>query len=271
MISAPMIYWWTGSQVINSTTSDIVCWLGPAMLSSMMFMGIVAGKTVFPLATDVTQLLSTFAVMRTVVMALIKPFGHPFKVTAKGLSTNGVTVQWRLLTPFLLMAAATALGMIVNMSSYSVLNGSNGYDLNVVWSVINIFVLCVAAAVCVELPKRRRDVRFPTKEPAILVYGASSEPCFLRNISLGGAALRRPDTGDQKARPGTIRLRDIPQPIPFETIAVRSDGIMHIRFDDSDETRHALIRKLFTGNYDNDVPEARIGHFVAGAVRKLFA
>jgi hypothetical protein len=67
-------------------------------------------------------------------------------------------------------------GQIVNMSSYSTLNGSNGYDLNVIWSVINIFVLCLAAAVCVELPKRRRDARFLTNEPAVLIYGASKEP-----------------------------------------------------------------------------------------------
>jgi cellulose synthase (UDP-forming) len=271
MITAPMIYWWTGTQVISSTTSEIIFWLGPAMLSSMMFMGILADKMIFPLASDVTQLLSAFTIIRTVAVALVKPFGHPFKVTAKGLSTDGVTVQWGFLTPFLLMAGATALGMIVNMSSYSTLNGSNGYDLNVIWSVINIFVLCLTAAVCVELPKQRRDARFPANEPALLVYGTSKEPCFLRDISLGGAALRRPNGGDQRLRPGTISLRDIANPIPFKPVKINSDGTMHIRFHDGDETRRALIRKLFTGDYDNDVSEVRIGQFVTGAIRKLFA
>jgi hypothetical protein len=101
--------------------------------------------------------------------------------------------------------------------------------------------------------------------------GRPRNPSFLQDISLGGAALRRLNGGDQRARPGTISLRDIAEPIRFEPVKINSDGTMHIRFDDGDETRQTLIWKLFTGDYDNDVSEVRIGQFVTGAVRKLFA
>ena len=104
MISAPFIYWWTGTAVINSSAVDMIYWLGPFMLSGMVFMGCLAGNTVFPIITDVTQLLSAFAIVRTVFMGLVKPFGHPFKVTAKGVSTDTVTIQWAFLLPFLLLA-----------------------------------------------------------------------------------------------------------------------------------------------------------------------
>lgn len=271
MISAPLIYWWTGTAVIDSTAADIVYWLGPAMLSGMVFMGCLAGNTVFPIMTDVTQILSTFAIVRTVGMGLIKPFGHPFKVTAKGVSTDKVTVQWTFLMPFLLLAGGTALGMIMNMSPYSALNGTDGYAVNMVWSVFNIAVLCIAAAICVELPKRRRYERFSTYEPASIICGEIHGTCIVRNISLGGAALERPGGWNQHSKFGTIQLQGITESIPFQQTGVNGDGTLAIRFRNNDEIRRDLIRKLFTGQYDNEVPEVRLGSTMVAVIRKLFA
>jgi cellulose synthase (UDP-forming) len=270
MVSAPLVYWWTGTSVINSSANDMLFWLGPYMLSGIMFMGSLAANTVFPIITDVTQLLSAFAIVRTVATALVKPFGHPFKVTAKGLSTEGMTIQWAFLMPFLLLAGGTALGMGMNLSSYSTLNGTDGYNMNVIWSVFNITVLCIAAAICVELPRRRRDERFPADEPASLAFGKTSGICTVRNISLGGAALERPDGWAQRGRFGTILLRGVPEPIPFEALSENADGILAIRFRNSDEVRYGLIRKLFTGLYNNEVPKVRLSRVSVSVLRKLF-
>ena len=269
MLSAPLVYWWTGICVINGSANDMVYWLGPYQLGRMMFAGCLASNTIFPIITDVTHLLSAITIVRTVAMALVKPFGHPFKVTAKGLSTQGVTIQWTFLMPFLLLAGGTALGMGLNLSPYSHLNGTDGYDMNVLWSVFNIAVLCIAAAVCIELPRRRRDERFPTNEPADLAFGKTSGSCTVRNISLGGAALERRDGWDLRDRFGTITLRDVPQPVPFEALEVNARGILAIRFRISDEVRYSLIRKLFTGSYNNEVPKVRLGHLFVGILRRL--
>ena len=271
MIAAPLIYWWTGTTVINSSSADMIYWLGPYMLSGMVFIGCIAGNTVFPVITDVTQLISTFSIVRTVFLGLIKPFGHPFKVTAKGVSTDRMTVQWTFLLPFLLLAVGTVLGMVVNMSPYSAQNGTDGYAVNVVWSVFNIALLCTAAAICVELPKRRRDERFRTDEPASIICGEIHGSCTVRNISLGGAALERPGGWDRHGKFGIITLQDIMQPIPFQETGVNGDGTFGIRFRNGDEVRHDLIRKLFTGQYNNEVPKVRIGHTMVAIIRTLFA
>jgi cellulose synthase (UDP-forming) len=270
MITAPLVYWWTGTAVINGTASDMLYWIGPCVLSGMLFMGCLAGNTVFPIITDVTQLLSAFAIVRTVATGLVRPFGHPFKVTAKGISTDGVTVQWAFMMPFLLLAAATACGMLVNLFPYSELNGTDGYIVNMVWSVFNIAMLCVAAAACVEPPKRRRDERFATNERASISCGSSVSVCSVRNISLGGAAIEWSEDGDRLGNFGTIRLRDVAEPIPFQRTGSNRDGTIGIRFRNSDEVRRDLIRKLFTGAYDNEVPQIRIGSILAGIVRKVF-
>lgn len=271
MITAPLIYWWTGTAVINSTVADMIYWLAPFMLSGMVFMGCLAGNTVFPIITDVTQLLSAFSIVRTVCTGLIKPFGHPFKVTAKGVSTDKVTVQWTFLMPFLFLAGATALGMAINLSPYSPLNGTDGYTVNMVWSVFNIAVLCVAAAICVELPKRRRDERFPTDEPASIICGAIHGACTVRNISLGGAALEQVGSWKHYGNFGTIRLQGISDPVPFQYTEINGDGSFGIQFRNSDEIRRSLIRKLFTGSYNNEVPEVHLGRTMVGIMRKVFA
>jgi len=270
MISAPLIYWWTGTAVIHSTGADMLYWLGPDIICGMAFMAWLARNTVFPVLTDVTQILSATAIVRTVAVALVKPFGHPFKVTAKGLSTDRVTVQWRFLMPFLVLAVGTAGGMAMNLSPYSALAGTDGYTVNMVWSVFNIAVLAVAAAVCVELPKRRREERFPTNETAQLRLGPNSGPCVVRNISLGGAALTRPGGWQRAGEFGTIQLDGVADPIPFRRIEVTGD-MLALRFLPNDAMRRNLIEKLFTGSYDIEVEHLHVLPTIGAIFKKVFA
>ena len=271
MMSAPMVYWWTGTAVINSTAEDIVLWLGPYLLCGMVFIGCLASNTVFPVMTDVTQLLSSFSIVRTVATALVKPWGHPFKVTAKGVQTAGVTVQWRLLLPYAFMAVAAALGMIVNMSPYSPLNGTPGFSVNVYWTVLNVTVLSIACAVCVELPKRRRDERFASGERAAVEFAGSASECTVLDISLCGARLRVTDPGCEPRSAGTLSLDDDSLRLPFDIVRITGDGSLAVEFRLTDRLRRALIRKLFTGGYANEVERISIGRTLVGAISKVFS
>ena len=40
-------------------------------------------------------------IVATVVTALVRPWGHPFKVTAKGVASDRIVVQWGLLLPLI--------------------------------------------------------------------------------------------------------------------------------------------------------------------------
>jgi cellulose synthase (UDP-forming) len=273
MISAPMIYWWTGTAVIVSSVDDMLLWLGPYMLSGMVFMGFLARNTVFPIMTDVTHLLAAPAIVRTVATAVVKPWGHPFKVTAKGVSTDGPTVQWGFLAPFAFMVVGTLLGMLRNMSPYSALNGTPGYTINVFWSLFNIAVLAIACAVCVELPRRRRDERFISGEAAVAVFGEDGGSCHCQvlNVSIGGARLAAergwsgvPPRGELLLDGGALRL-------PFERLGSTEDSVLTVRFILGTRVRRALIRKLFTGAYNNEVDHVRVAGTLIGAARKVFS
>ena len=192
VISAPAIFWWTGTSVVNCNVADMLEWLAPAMLSSMVFMGMLAGNTIVPIMTDVTYLLAAPAIVRTVATALVKPWGHPFKVTAKGVSTTSVTVQWQFLMPFAILAVATGIGMLLHISPQSPLNGTPAQTLNTLWSLLNMMILAIACAVCVELPKRRAEERFGSGEPALADFAGATtrERCQVLNLSVSQKKFR---------------------------------------------------------------------------------
>ena len=271
MISAPMVYWWTGTAVIDSTVDDMLVWLLPYMLSGMVFMSMLAQNTVMPVMTDMTQLIAAPSIVRTVATAIVKPFGHPFKVTAKGVSSDSVTVQWTLLTPFALMAAGTALGMLVNLGPYSALHGTPGYTVNVFWSLFNIAVLTIACSVCVELPKRRRDERFASNERAIVRFDGNqaSFACTVADVSLGGARLLRDQGWSGAAESGVLHFRD-GLAVPIVARRIIGGPALAAQFIADTSIRRALIRKLFTGGYDNEVEKVRLIHTVLGTARKVF-
>ena len=271
MISAPMIFWWTGTAVIDSDAEDIVYWLLPYILSAVLFMWMLAKNTVLPVMTDVTHLLAAPSIVRTLASAIVKPFGRPFKVTAKGVSTDGITVQWALLAPFALIGLGTAAGMLVSIGPFSAMNGTRGYAVNVFWSLFNIAVLTIACFVCVELPKRRRDERFISGEQAIASF--ADDPvlvsCTVADISLGGAQLIRARGWGGSGREGTLHFRD-GLTVPMRAGRLIGPQALTVSFTLDTALRRAMIRKLFTGGYDNEVKKVRITHALYGAARRIF-
>lgn len=251
VLCAPMVYWLTGATAIRADLPDLLYWMAPMLAANALFMHFYSGNRVLPVITDVTQLLSSFVICRTVATALLRPFGHPFKVTAKGLAKHDVTVHWSLLWRFLAIAALTILGILLQSSTYRMQHGTPGYALAMLWSVFNIAVLLLACVGCVELPQRRQDERFRLSEEALLTTDTGAEiGCRLVDLSLSGAQLRvdatfsgaiaavRMDHGRITARCEQVRL---------------DQSTLTVRFVLDPALRRELILKLFTGRYDNSV------------------
>jgi len=253
LLSAPMIYWFTGTAVIRATVPELLYWMAPLIAANVTFMGAFADNRVLPIMTDVTQILTVFTVERSVFTGLTRPFGQPFKVTAKGLSTTGITIQWAMLWRFALLAVLTLLGMVLHVFRYSPGHGMQGYSLNVFWSILNAAVLALACAVCVELPKRRRDERFRSHEDAIVrLEGGIELKCRLEDISLGGACAVREEGWRSLVGPAALVLDEGGLVAPFD-VARRMDRKLALRFHADPVMRRALIVKLFTGAYHQEV------------------
>jgi cellulose synthase (UDP-forming) len=277
LISAPALYWFTGTSTLHATAPELIRWMTPMLIANLIFMRYFAGNRILPIMTDLTQLLTAFVISRTIITGLIRPFGRPFKVTAKGLSTSSVTVQWKILAPYAFLAGATILGAVTHIQNFSDAHGVQGYSFNICWSLLNAATLILAAMACIEVPQRRRDERFATVEEAgvrlsvIDIANAvpeSSSPrgsvetspndiaCQLRNISLGGAEIVCPDGWRSLVGPSSLIIYSAADrallALPFAVVSRKGNSVT-IQFAPDPWIRHALIRKLFTGSYHQDV------------------
>ncbi len=216
LLGAPTLWWFTGTSAIHASLTDLIFWMGPMVTANFIFMGYVSGKRSLPIISDVTQVLTAFVICRTVATALVRPFGRPFKVTAKGLSTTGITVQWKLMWPFVAMASMGLLGLGTHVARFSGIHGDAGYTTSVVWTIMNTIILALAALTCVEIPHRRRDERFLVSEPATVQLLPLSEAgvdgdiapiaCTIQDISLGGAAIVCPTGWRELCGPARLVL-----------------------------------------------------------------
>ncbi len=275
MMTAPMVFWWTGTAVIDATASGLIEWLAPCVVCGIIFMSFYARNHVLPVMTDVTQLLPSFVIVQTVVSGLIRPFGRPFKVTPKGSSVGGVIIQWNYLLPFVAAALATLIGILINTSAYSDLHSSPGFEVNVFWSIYNIAILLLAAAVCVELPQRRQHDRFPANELAVLRGKGNVESvCTIADLSLGGASIAGPPPPwANEQDEGILVLGSSALEVPFRFVRrpdkAQSGQSFSIVFDSATLLRRALTSRLFTGSYRATVEDISVPRVLAALIGRL--
>ena len=153
------------------------------------------------------------------------------------------------------MVAATLLGMLVHLSSYSPLKILPGYSLNVIWSIFSVAIMALAIRICVEPPRRRLHERFATNEPALLsLSNGRTLSCVVRDLSIGGAHLECPAEYLEECAAVTVRRLIFTDGATVRFRAVRATaGALAVRFDDDAWTRRVMIAKLFTGAYKNEV------------------
>lgn len=267
-IIGPIVYWWTGISVIQGDLQTSFIHIMPFMFGGMIFMASVAESRQLPIITDVSHLVCAAAIVRSGLVALFKPFGHPFKVTAKGVSTDRVTVQWGFLAPYFFLAVMTICGVWWNASPYSSLLGQPGFEVNVFWSLLNVIILTLTCAVCIEAPKKSNAEKFSTNEIVILESNGHETYFPLYDISVGGASV----VGDIATVPntGTIVFPDDDIRIKFHANENIVDNITWIDFENTKETRRALIAKLFRGQYDIEVVMVSPLGILKGVIRRLF-
>jgi cellulose synthase (UDP-forming) len=264
----PAIYWFTGLNVVVAPLDDIVGHFVPYYLSVMVAFGWATGGLIQPVLTDVAQLLAMFEVLRAAVIGLFKPRGHPFKVTAKGGRRDQLRIAWPMLGPFGLIAGLTLVGMLYGtLADFAPSHARfDAKVINLAWSLYNIVVLLIAMSVCIELPRYRREERFPTAEPVEIRAGGHVFTANLADISLSGVRILAPcplPVGGEVSlilqHVGEVRGR----------IAVGSERVFAVEFLSGDRARDALIRKLFSGRYARQPAAVRSGRVVGAIFARL--
>jgi cellulose synthase (UDP-forming) len=148
-----------------------------------------------PFIADVYQMLIAPEIVTVVTLTLLRPRGHKFKVTAKGIHYAGLNVHWRLLFRFLVLAGITVLGLVkvFAFDNSDLIEG--GGALNLFWAWYNLLVLTICCVVCIEQPRRRQDERFSTKEKVVIKVGTQARAYDVKDISASGMRLTGAESG----------------------------------------------------------------------------
>jgi cellulose synthase (UDP-forming) len=269
LLCAPMLYWWTRTSVIRATLPELIYWMAPSIVCDTIFMSLVSRNRVLPIITEVSQLAPAFALCRTIAGAMIRPFGRPFKVTAKGISTTGTTIQWNLLCGFAAIGILMLAGMVLNISQFNSVRADTGYTLNVIVTIFSTVILGLAIAACIEPPRRRTNERFSADQAvALRLNDGRYLRGRLKNISIGGASIVASTSWSGLESNGELLL-DLGQLVlPFRVIRFDAKNLS-IEFELNTQMRRSLTKEIFTGKFSNELTEIRATEVFRALARVL--
>jgi cellulose synthase (UDP-forming) len=247
-LTVPIVYWFTGLNAVHAPLDAVVQYFLPYYVSVMIVLGWATGGLIQPILTDVAHVLTMFEALKATLIGLFKPRGHTFKVTAKGGRRDQLIIGWPMICRFGLLAGLTLIGMLYGtLADFAPSHVRfDAKVINLGWSVYNIIVLLMAISVCIELPRYRREERFTTSEPVQVRAGNRLFTAPLADISVSGARILAPQPGSLGSDV-TVSLQHVGD--TDARIVDGSDVMFFVEFVAADETRDALIRKIFSGRY----------------------
>lgn len=268
VISAPAVFWFTQVIAINAPLPVLVHYMGPFWIANLCYLAVYSGKTILPIMGEVNLLILAPSISRSVFQGLFKPFGQPFKVTAKGVTSSGTVVHWGIMAPFLTILILTLMGVLGGLDPFS-WSGQAPTPLALVWTLISVIILVATCGLCVEPAQRREHERFASNEPVTLLSGMEKIAGHLLDISIGGA--RAQCHGSRPLDVQEVVLERHGLRVPVKGLSYYEDGTIGLQFGTDTITHRRLILLLFTGGYAQDDLHVSITGTMRGWWRKIFA
>lgn len=151
----PLLYWYFEITAVNASVPEVVAYFGTYFVWTVAALNILTRGTVVPLVNDISQLLGAIPITRAAFVGLLRPHGHPFRVTAKGGDRTQVVVQWRLALPAIVLLLLTGVGLVLGIVTdrFAYFGAGDGKAVVLVWTLYNLIVLMGTVLVCIELPR----------------------------------------------------------------------------------------------------------------------
>jgi cellulose synthase (UDP-forming) len=260
----PAFFFLFDIRVVHASISDAVAHFAPMVIAQVAVTTWLGGGRMLPLISDVYQMLIAPEIVRVVALTLIRPHGHRFNVTAKGIHHAGLNIQWRLLFRFLALAGITILGLVKIFALDNSDLIEDGGALNVFWAWYNLLVLTICCLVCIEQPRRRLDERFATHEKAIIRIGDEVRLCEVTDISASGMRLLGA-ISDPVGSPANVIMGD------FEShaiIARKGDNEFALSLVDH-KARDAMTRRVYSERYGKPIDQISASQVFAGILQRL--
>ncbi len=262
----PIAYMLFGIHAVKADLGDILSEFLPYFIWQSATMHWISRGRSLTFMTDVAQLIAAPTIIKAVFAGLLRPKGQKFKVTAKGGDRSKRFVEWNVLNFFAAFVVLSLAGVLnaflLNVRGDTLPSGG----VALAWTLYNLLILVVVCVVCIEQPRLRKAERFRTDEPVIVVVADVRLTERLFDISITGARLM----GPPPAPVGTTLVCTIRGREVLGTIARDLGDGYAVKFDDALQTRIAMIRSFYAGDYVQAFDRI-IATNVSGAIaRRIF-
>jgi cellulose synthase (UDP-forming) len=261
---APPLYFLFDIRMVQASLPDAIAHFAPMVITQVAITAWLGGGRMLPLIADVYQMLIAPEIIKVVAFTLIKPSGHEFKVTTKGIHSAGLNVHWGLLVRFLGLASITILGIAKVFAFDNADLIEDGGALNLFWAWYNLLVLTICCLVCVEQPRRRLDERFSTRENVLIKIGDQVRVYQVTDISAGGMRLAG-EISDPLGTPATLIMGQIESPAVIARKGANEFAVSLI----GDEAREIMTRRVYSERYGKPLDEIHPSRVLAGILHRL--
>ncbi|MAM63197.1 glycosyltransferase [Maritimibacter sp. UBA3975] len=262
----PLLYWYGNVTVVNAQLADVVSYFGTYYLWILLTLNLLSRGHVVPVLNDVRQLIGAYPIARSAITGLIKPYGHPFSVTAKGGDRSKIVVQWRMMLPFAVMLALTLVGLCLGVFTdrFAFFDAGDGKWVILFWTLYNIVVLSVTLVACVELPRRERHVA-DAPEQVRVTFGGHDLKLWMTNLTLDHARLRgrKFDVGTR----GSIELAGVGS-VPAYVSEKSGDGV-RLQLLPDDQQRAALFLRFHAEDNTPGISNVRMSAMLRDIARRF--
>lgn len=240
-----IVFWLTGTYVINASLTDILYWGGPLWVEGYVICWMTRGRYM-PAATEAMEAITGFAVVPSAYHALTSTGDRPFVVTAKGVQRDRTVYHWNILRWTLLAIALQLGGLVLALAvPGSEIRDNELFGFMVFYSAQTLLMFVMMAFVCIELPNRRRDDRFAASEEAELVTPEQRVTLRLADISMSGLSLAL-ERGVELARDGRplhVLVQGVGSVAAREVR--RSSRQLALELELSEDQRRRMISKIY--------------------------
>src|SRR6266481_3210955 len=112
LLVAPPIYWFAGIPAFEADYLSFLRYGMPALLGQIIYMAWISRSRTLPLFMEATHAVTAFTISATLLSAVVKPFGRPFKITDKGGDRSAPRVHWKLASVFGLISLSSAASVV---------------------------------------------------------------------------------------------------------------------------------------------------------------
>jgi cellulose synthase (UDP-forming) len=250
-VITPLIFLLTGlSPLVNVTADAVLDYIVPMILALVGGLQIFAPVTYQPLASRVLSSFQSFRILPTVLITLIRPFGHAFRVTPKGRDARQSNYERKIFWSSAVLMFLTIGGLVANsIPEFRVIDQTSLIPVMAIWGVINVLILFLVCMMALQAPIQRSEERFMLDEP-IGIFGANGALSTgrIRDVSVSGAAVVI-DAGQppvtQAGEYARIFIREVGF-VPGRVVR-QAGRFLALQFDLAHSIeRDLLISKLFT-------------------------